>query len=126
MDMKKFFTVTRLLEVILGVLVFIIALKIFSRSEALNAGWIILMGLITAAGVWVIDGDLKLRSKKLAFISIGFALSYPLGYIVQLFAAWVFLILKVILRILSIKYVLYAVIVGTIALGIYLVAKKYD
>ena len=126
MDMKKFLTVTRLLEVILGVLVFIIALRIFSRSEALNVGWIILMGLITAAGVWVIDGDLKLRSKKLAFIFIGFALSYPLGYIVQLFAAWIFLLIKVILRILSIKYVLCAVIVGAIALGIYLVAKKYD
>ena len=124
--MKKFFTVTRLFEIILGVLVFIIALKIFSRSEALNAGWIILIGLITAAGVWVIDGDLKLRSKKLAFLFIGFALSYPLGYIVQLFAAWVFLFIKLLLFVLSIKYVLYAVIVGAIALVIYLVAKKYD
>ena len=124
--MKKFFTVTRLFEIILGVLVFIIALKIFSRSEALNAGWIILIGLITAAGVWVIDGDLKVRSKKLAFIFIGFALSYPLGYIVQLFAAWVFLFIKLLLFVLSIKYVLYAVIVGAIALVIYLVAKKYD
>ena len=124
--MKKFFTIIRLFEIILGVLVFIIALKIFSRSEALNAGWIILIGLITAAGVWVIDGDLKLRSKKLAFLFIGFALSYPLGYIVQLFAAWVFLFIKLLLFVLSIKYVLYAVIVGAIALVIYLITKKYD
>ena len=116
----------RILEVVLGVVVFALALMIFRRNEELSFGWVLLMGIITAATIWVVDGDFGPRSKKIVALIIGFAFCVPLGYLVQLFAAWIYVILKAILWILSIKIVLYAVIIGVICAVVYLIARKYD
>ena len=118
--------VVRIFEVFLGMLVFVLALVIFRRNVELNIGWIILIGLITAAVIWIVDGDFVSRSKKIVVVIVGYAFCVPIAYLVQLFAAWIYVILKGILWLLSIKIVLYAVIVAVICIVAYLIAKKYD
>lgn len=123
--MKKL-TLVRVFEIILGVVIFTLAVLIFRRNEELSFGWILLMALITAATIWVVEGDFGPRSKKIVGLILGFAFCYPIAYLVQLFAAWIYVILKGILWILSIKIVLYAVIIGVICAVVYLIARKYD